>query len=122
MKYQNILDRCANRDSIPQFFDGNYDYRCNYYNNRVEVSNQDFLAIVIDYDKDKKIATIEQRNYFKKGDVVEFFGPNKEFEYQIDNIYDEKDDLIEIVRHPRQIVRLKIDIPLEKNDLMRVKI
>ena len=68
-EYEKILRRCANRDSVPQFFNGIYDSTCSYYNGRVEISNQDFLGVVLDYDKESKIATIEQRNYFKKGDV-----------------------------------------------------
>ena len=120
--YENILSRVANRDSIVQFFDGNYDKNCSYYNDRVEVSNQDFLGLVLDYNKDTKIATIEQRNYFKKGDIVEFFGPDKINTYQVNEIYDEDNNLIEIVRHPKQIVYLKIDFELNKNDLMRIKV
>ncbi len=121
--YENILSRVANRDSIVQFFDGNYQENCNYYNNRVEVSNQDFLGLVLDYDKDKKIVKLEQRNYFKKGDIVEFFGPNNlGITYQINDIYDIDNNLIDVVRHPKQIVYLKVDFPLEKNDMMRIKI
>ena len=122
-KYENILSRVANRDSIVQFFDGNYDENCSYYNDRIEVSNQDFLGVVLNYDKDKKIATIEQRNYFKTGDTVEFFGPNNiGTTYQINEIYDIDNNLIDIVRHPKQIVYLKVDFPLNANDLMRIKI
>ena len=120
--YENILSRVANRDSIVQFFDGNYDKNCSYYNNRIEISNQDFLGVVLDYNENTKIATIEQRNYFKKGDIVEFFGPDKINTYQVNEIYDEDNNLIEIVRHPKQIVYLKTDFKLNKNDLMRIKV
>ncbi len=90
--HKKILDEVANRDSIVQFFDGNSDYNCNYYNGRMEVSNQDFLGIVLDY-KDG-IATIEQRNYFKKGDKVIFFGPNlEETEYNIDKVFDSGEEI-----------------------------
>ena len=120
--YENILSRVANRDSIVQFFDGNYDKNCSYYNNRIEISNQDFLGVVLDYNENTKIATIEQRNYFKKGDIVEFFGPDKINTYEVNEIYDENNNLIEIVRHPKQIVYLKTDFKLNKNDLMRIKV
>ncbi len=120
--YENILSRVANRDSIVQFFDGNYGANCSYYNDRIEISNQDFLGVVLDYNKDTKIATIEQRNYFKKGDIVEFFGPDKINTYQVNEIYDENNNLIEIVRHPKQIVYLETDFELNKNDLMRIKV
>ena len=119
---EKILRNCANRDSVPQFFNNVYDSSCSYYNGRVEVSNQDFLGIVLDYDEDTKIATIEQRNYFKEGDIVEIFGPNHEIiTYQFNTIYDEDGNIIDIVRHPRQIVKISIDNRLDVYDMIRIK-
>ena len=123
-KYDESLERvlraCANRDSVPQFFNGEYGNDCSYYNGRVEISNQDFLGLVISYDNG--IATIEQRNYFKKGDIVEIFGPKHDvITYTIDKIIAEDDNEIEIVRHPRQIVRIPIDIELNSYDMIRIK-
>lgn len=119
---EKILRNCANRDSVVQFFDGNYDSSCSYYNGRVEISNQDFLGIILDYDKNTNIATIQQRNYFKKGDKVEIFGPNHNtINYTVNEIYDIDNNLIEIVRHPKQIVKIKIDNILEKDDMIRIK-
>lgn len=119
-KYERILRNCANRDSVVQFYDGNCGVECSYYNGRVEISNQDFLGIVRDY-KDG-IVTIEQRNYFKKGDIVEIFGPNHDdITYTINKIIDEDDNIIEVVRHPRQIVKIKVDFLLEKDDMIRIK-
>lgn len=121
-EYERILRRCANRDSVPQFFNGIYDSTCSYYNGRVEISNQDFLGIVLDYNKETKIATIEQRNYFKKGDIVEIFGPNHEtITYKFNIIIDEDGKQIDIVRHPRQIVKIKIDEFVENYDLIKFK-
>ena len=117
-----ILRNCANRDSKPQFFDGTNDYTCGYYNGREEISNQDFLGIVLDYNKETKYATIEQRNYFKKGDKIEIFGPNMhKLDYTVSEIIDENDNIIDIVRHPKQIVKLKIDDDVKKNFMLRKK-
>ena len=121
--YTKVLDRVANRDSISQFFNKFPSVNEQYYLGRQEVSNQDYLGIVLDYDKDNNMVTLEQRNYFKKGDIVEFFGPNiKNFTYTIEDIYDEDNNLIEIANHPKQIVKFKVDISLYPNDMMRVKI
>ena len=121
-EYENILSRVANRDSCVQFFDGNFDESCSYYNNRVEISNQDFLGVVLDYDENTKMAKIEQRNYFKKGDIVEFFGPDDiGYRYEVNDIYDEENNIIDVVRHPKQIIYLKTDKKLNKYDLMRIK-
>ena len=120
--YERILRNCANRDSITQFYDGNYGVDCQYYNGRVEVSNQDFLGIILDYCEKDRLATIEQRNYFKKGDVVEIFGPNiSTITLTISEIYDENNNIIDIVRHPKQIVKIKIDELVYKNDMIRIK-
>ena len=120
---KRALDRVANRDSIVQFYNNANDHNHSYYNGRMEVSNQDFLGVILDYDENTNLATIEQRNYFKKGDVVEIFSPNhKIITVSLDEIYDEDDNLIDIVRHPRQVVKIKIENMVYKDDFMRKKI
>lgn len=118
-----ILNRCANRDSTSQFFNSLPTYQEQYYLDRDEASNQDFLGLVLDYDENNKLLKIEQRNYFKKGDIVEFFGPNMEtFEYQINKIYNEEKEEISYANHPKMIVYLPFDRALNKDDMMRLKV
>ena len=58
----------------------------------------------------------------KKGDIVEIFGPNHEIiTYKFNTIYDEDDNIIDIVRHPRQIVKISIDNRLDVYDMIRIK-
>lgn len=119
---KKILDAVANRESTVQFFDGYYGKDCQYYNGRLELSNQDFLGIVLDYDDDKQLAKIEQRNYFKIGDTVEVFGPNHFVnKFILSHIYDEEGNSLEVVNHPRQVVWIRTPQPLHVNDLMRMK-
>lgn len=120
LKYEGILKKVANRDSIAQFFNGNYGKDVQYYNGRQEITNQDFLGLVLEYDKKTKLAEVEQRNYFKKGDKVEIFGPDKDFNFKIEEIYDEDKKPIEIVRHPKQIVYLKMPKEVSVNDMMKI--
>lgn len=117
----NILNRVANRESTPQFFDKLPGVGEQYYLGRQELSNQDFLGLVLDYQDG--IATIEQRNFFKIGDTVQFFGPNIEtFNYKVEKIMDEDGKEIEIARHPQMIIRLEIREKLHKFDMMRIKV
>ena len=118
--YLKVLNRCANRESNPQFFKGLPNYKDQYYNGNREVSNQDFLGVVL--SNDNGIITLEQRNYFKKGTIVEFISPNfEETEYTIEDIYDEDMNLIEEANHAQMIVKFKTEIPLCKDDIMRLK-
>ena len=121
--YLDVLNRCANRDSTPQFFDKKPTKNEQYYLGREEVSNQDFLGLVLDYDEKSNEVTLEERNFFEEGTVVEFFGPDlSATTFTIDEIYNEKGERVTAARHPREIVKFKCPILLNKNDIMRLKI
>ncbi len=121
--YLKVLNRVANRESAPQFFNRMPDENDEYYDLGGEESNQDFLGIILDYDKNNNIATIEERNYFKKGDNIEIIGPNHEtFSTKINIIYDDEDNVIEVANRPRMIVKIPLNLEVEKFDLVRIKI
>lgn len=119
----DVLNRCANRDSVEQFFTKLPSNKEQYFLGRDEISNKDFLGIIKEYDQNKNMVTLEQRNYFKCGDIVEFFGPNKEpITFTIPNeLFDENGQKIAVANHPKMIVKFKCDIHLEPFDMMRVK-
>ena len=120
--YLKVLNRVANRESAPQFFNRMPDENDEYFDLGNEESNQDFLGIILDYNKNTKIATIEERNYFKKGDNIEIIGPNHEtFSTKINIIYDEEDNVIEVANRPRMIVKIPLNLEVEKFDLVRIK-
>lgn len=120
--FAKVLNRVANRESTSQFFDKFPDHNEQYYQGRQEVSNQDFLGIVLSYDKETKEVTLSQRNYFKKGDIVEIFGPNIEtFSFEVPDIYDEDNNKLEVARHPKQTIKFKLDNEVYPSDIMRVK-
>ena len=118
-EYQKVLDDVANRDSIEQFFNGNFGKEVQYYNGRKEITNQDFIGIVLSYDKENKLAKIEQRNYFKIGDYIEIFGPNTSTKFKINEIFDEEMNNIDIVRHPKQIVYIKVEEEVKENYMIK---
>ena len=121
--FSKVLNRVANRESTSQFYDKFPTVDEQYYQGRQEVSNQDFLGIVLDYDEKTQMVTMSQRNYFKKGDAVEIFGPNIEsFSFEVPDLYDVDGNLMEVARHPKEVVKFKLDTKVFENDIMRVKI
>ena len=118
-----LLSRVANRESTSQYFMNEATYKDQYYLDRMEVSNQDFLGLILDYDEKNSLATIEQRNYFKVGDKVNIFGPEKcDFDFEITEILNENDEKIEIARHPKEILKIKVPKHVTKDSMMRVQI
>lgn len=121
-KVQKELYRVANRESTSQYFKGDVDTNDQYYIGREEVSNQDFIGLVMGYDNGNKAIVLEERNYFKKGDSVVIFTPTgDEYELKLSHIYDEDMNEIEAANHPKQIVKIKFDKMLPENSMMRVR-
>ena len=83
--YKKVLNRVSNRENISQFYNGVPGVEGQYYNGRQELSNQDFLALIVSYNDG--VATVEQRNKFSVGDEVEVFGPELEVKtFKIESI------------------------------------
>lgn len=121
--YLNILNRCANRESKEQFYNSLPSVNDQYFNAREEITNKDFLGIVLAYDENNKLATIEQRNYFEIGTTIQFFGPDIEtFDYQVKEIFDEKNETIKLANHPQMIIKLKVSQSLTPCTMMRLKV
>lgn len=120
--YLSVLNRCANRESTPQFFNELPTEKEQYYPRvRNEYSNQDFLGLVL--DNQDGIITIEERNYFKKGTMCQIISPyNKTFDYQINEIFDEDMNIIEEANHAQMIVKIKDNLPVQKGDMIRLKV
>lgn len=114
------LDKCANRDTAPAFFEGQPGYKEQMFGNHSKKTTFDFAGLVLDYNKETKMVTLQQRNFFKQGQEIEFFGPEIDnFTMIVDKIWDADGNEMEAARHPLQIVRFKVDHPVYPNNMMR---
>ena len=124
-KENKALSRVANRETSTHYYLKKADENDQYYTGRQENSNQDFLAQVLDYDKDSKIATITERNYFEVGNEVEIFTPHGDIiSFVVEKLYDEEMNPIDVARHPEEILHLYVpcDIDIDKDSMMRIKV
>nr|AEP39604.1 peptidase family U32 [Geobacillus lituanicus] len=114
------LEKCANRETAPSFFDGFPDYTNHMYGTHSLKTTREFAGLVLGYDPETGIATVQQRNHFRPGDEVEFFGPEIEnFTQVIEKIWDEDGNELDAARHPLQIVKFKVKRPLFPYNMMR---
>lgn len=123
-KTSKILNRVANRESTSQYFKGYVDENDQYYAEREEVSNQDFLGLITGYDSKNKMIILEQRNYFKVGDKVTILVPNGDEEncdLVVEEIYDEDMNKLTCARHPKQKLKIKSEKIFPVNSMIRVK-
>ena len=121
--YKKVLNRVSNRENTDQFFNGVPGVEGQYYSGRQEVSNQDFLGLVLSYDKKTHEALVEQRNKFSVGDTVQIFGPNIETqEFKIEYIINDEGQSVESAPHAQEKVRVKIPFDVYEGDIIRVKI
>ena len=124
-KQINILNRVANRETSTHYFLKEADYNDQYYTGRQELSNQDYLGLVLSYDKDKGLLTLSERNYFETGWEVELFTPNGDvISFIIDEIYDESMNPIGVARHPEEVLNIKLDTDIEigSYSMIRLKV
>ena len=118
-KYRLELDKVANRDSTVQFYDKEPGVNEQYFLGRDEISNQEFLGLIDDYDGE--YVTVISKNFFKTGDKVEIISPDREtIDFVMGEIYDEDGNIIDASRHPENKVRFKLKYDVKKYDMLRM--
>ena len=121
--YKKVLSRVSNRENAAQFYNGVPKEDGQYFTGRQELSNQDFLAVVLSYDKDKKEAIIEQRNKFNVGDEIEVFGPKTSVQkFKVEYIINNDGENVDSASHPQEILKINIPFDVCEKDMLRVVI
>ncbi len=93
------------------------------YNTATYIRDYNFCGLVLDYDRETKIATVEQRNKLVIGDEVEILRSKGKFSAQkIDYMTDEDENKIDCAPHPKQILKIKMDTPVSKYDMLRKRV
>ncbi|MDU2109203.1 MAG: U32 family peptidase C-terminal domain-containing protein, partial [Peptoniphilus lacydonensis] len=114
------IKKVSHRDFTTGFFYGKANENSQVYEDNSYIRGYDFVGIVLDYNNDIKVATIEQRNRIFNGEDIEIFGPGiKHFNYNIQEMYDDKDREIEVANKAKQIFKIKIDKPVKKGFILR---
>ena len=117
------LSRVANREVSTHYFTKEADETDQYYTGRQEISNQDYLGQVIEYDNETKLIKFYERNYFEVGDSLELFTPSGEvISFNVEKLFDENKESIDVARHPDNIyyIYLDTDINIPEYSMIRL--
>lgn len=117
------INKSANRPLNTGFFFQTPGAGEHIYEPEEKAAPYDFAGVVLDYDAVSGMALVQQRNHFKPGQEVEFFGPGGTFFKQtVGEIADEAGLPLDAARHPMQPIRMKVNQPVKPMDMMRKKI
>lgn len=114
------LKKGSHRNFSEGFYLGKTDTKDQNYESASYVRNYDFIGVVRGHDNESGLVIVEQRNRMFVGDKIEIIGPYKETMYStILEMYNEDGDPIESAPHAKQIVKMKLDIPVEEHYMLR---
>ena len=114
------LWKAAQRELATGFYYSTPSENEQLFGKRRKIPQYGFIGQVLDYDPTTQIATIQQRNNFKVGDDIEFYGPGmRHFEQHLTELWDEEGNAIEVAPHAMMIFKMKVNQPVEKFDMIR---
>lgn len=118
--FEKEVRKVVHRDYTVAYALGGND-RTIAYNSGQNAGTHEFIAVVEDYADG--FATVEMRNRFRKGDKLEVLSPGEYFNEEIllGEMYDDKGNLIDDAKIVQQLVKIKVNFPLSKGDILRRK-
>lgn len=120
--YMGELMKCSYREYTTGFFFNKPGHEEQIYDRNTYIRNYNFTALVLDYDEATAMATVEQRNKFTVGDTLEFMTKKGSIVTSVvEKIWTEEGEEVESAPHPKQILKLKVDGPVEALDIVRCR-
>jgi len=114
------LKKGSHRDYSTGFFFDRPDAKSHNYESASYIRNYDFIGLVKGNEEESGLVIVEQRNKMYVGDKIEVIGPFKEtMNATILEMYNEDNEPIESAPHARQTVKMKLDIDVEKDYMLR---
>lgn len=104
------VSKASHREYTTGFYNGKTTQEDQTYTHNSYIRDYDFAGMIIDYNEETQIATVEQRRKFSVGDEIEVMPQDRPaYSIEIKEMWDEEGNLIESAPHPKQIVKFKTD-------------
>ena len=114
------IRKVENRPLTEGYLKGYIDKDDIIYEQDDKTSLQDFLGIVLDYDKETKLAKVYRKNYFKVDEEIEVFKyDDLNTKHIIKEIYDLEMNPVEIANKSDEILYIRIDDEIKKDYMIR---
>jgi putative protease len=116
------LSKASHREYTKGFYFDKTSGEDQIYNTSSYVRDYDFIGLVLEYDKETKIARIEQRNRMIVGDEIEVMSTNYDYFVQtFESMINEDGEYIRTAPHALMIVYMPMEQEVEAFDVLRRK-
>ena len=116
------LQKVSHREYTTGFYFNKPTEQDQIYGSSSYIQTSDFIGLVLSYDAKSQLATIEQRNNMKLGQEIEIIQPKgKTFIQNINVMMNDKGLPIEVAPHAQQIIKIKMNEPVEPYAMLRRK-
>ena len=114
------LEKVSHRSYTTGFYYGKPTEKDQIYTSSSYIQTSDFVGLVLDYDEATGFATVEQRNNMKLGQEIDVFQPQLPgYRQLLGEMYNDEGEAIEVAPHPQQIVKIKMEAPVEPYAILR---
>ena len=121
-KYYDELCKASHREFTHGFYYNKPTDKDQNYLTSDYTRDYSFIGLVRETDETTGLTTVEQRNKFSVGDIVEIFGPyTPYYEETIREMYDEEGNPVQSAPHPQQILRIRFERIPEEGFILRKK-
>ena len=114
------LEKVSHRSYTTGFYYGKPTEKDQIYTSSSYIQTTDFVGLVLDYAEATGFATVEQRNNMKLGQEIEVFQPQLPgYRQLLGEMYNDEGEAIEVAPHPQQIVKIRMEAPVEPYAILR---
>ena len=121
-EWMTELKKVSHREFTTGFYFDKPTNKDQNYQTSAYTRDYTFTGLVKSYDPETGYAIVEQRNKMVIGDEIEIFGPHTDFFVQeLKEMYNEEGEAIESAPHPQQILKIKMEQPVQPDFMLRKK-
>ena len=117
------ISKASHREYTTGFYFGKPGTEEQLYDSSAYIKEYDFVGLVMDYDKETQIATVQQRNKIFIGDELEVVPPQGEyFNQKIEWMKNSKGENIESAPHAQMLINIPMYKAIERYSMLRRRI
>ncbi len=118
--FESEVRKCTHRQFTTGFYYNKPDSDQQIYSDNTYTRSYTFVGKGLDYDSERGLAHIQQRNKFVVGDRLEVITTQGEnIEFIVQKMYNEEGIAVEAAPHPKQDIWIETDIKIGPNEIIR---